>query len=64
MRQVSPKQSSLMISSALFIRQRVQSAKIYEYVLKPLFEKKNLSKYYSKLVGLAAWLVIMDPSKL
>jgi hypothetical protein len=44
MKQAFPKQPSPLLSSPLFKRQTAQVTKCYEFVLKPLFEKKNLKK--------------------
>lgn len=60
MKQAYPKQNPPTINSPLFLRQRIQSAKVYQYVFKPLFEKKSLKEYYPKLTGLVCWLVIMN----
>jgi hypothetical protein len=62
---VSVSQSSVKEPAATFVgpiyhRQRKQAAKVYEFVIKPLFEKKNLRAMYLKLVGLVTWLMFMD----
>lgn len=44
----------------MFKRQRKQAGKVYEHVLLPLFDKKELKSYYMKLVNLVGWLVLMD----
>ena len=60
LRQSSSKEPPITFAGPLFEKQRKQAAKIYEFVFKPLFEKKDLKKYYLKLVGLSSWLVFMD----
>ena len=62
MSQSSNKEPAATFLGPIFARQRLQAAKIYEHVFKPLFEKKNLKPLYSKLVDLVSWLVMMDSS--
>lgn len=54
-----PKQTSPVLSSTGFKKQAGQVSKCYEFVLKPLFERKNLKRHYGKLHGLASWLVLV-----
>ena len=60
MKQAYPKQTPPSIASPLFTRQRLQSAKVYQFVLKVLFEKKTLKEHYLKMSGIVGWLVIMS----
>ena len=59
-KQAYPRQTSPLLSNPFFKRQRKSLSKCYQHVLKPLFEKKNLKKYYTKLYGLVSWLVLME----
>lgn len=63
MKQALSKQNSSLISDTLFQRQRRQIATCYEFLIKPLFEKKNLKPYYSKLTGLTSWLVLIGEER-
>jgi hypothetical protein len=60
MRMAFPKQTHLMLSNAGFRRQAAQVSKCYEFVLKPLFERKSLKRHYGKLHGLVSWLVLLS----
>jgi hypothetical protein len=59
MRMAYPKQTQPMLSGAGFRRQAAQVGKCYEFVLKPLFERKSLKRFYGKLHGLVSWLVLL-----
>lgn len=59
MRMAFPKQTSPVLNEPVFRRQVRQVPRVYEFVVKPLFERKNLSRHYGKLHGLTSWLVLM-----
>jgi hypothetical protein len=59
MRRAFPKQTAPMLSGAVFRRQAAQVQKCYQFVIKPLFERKSLAKHYGKLHGLTSWLVLL-----
>lgn len=60
MSQSSTAEPAATFLGAVYDRQRKQAAKVYKWVIKPLFEKKNLKPLYSKLVDLVGWLVLME----
>lgn len=59
MRRAFPKQTAPMLSGAAFRRQAAQVHKCFQFVIKPLFERKSLAKHYGKLHGLTSWLVLL-----
>lgn len=61
--QSSSKEPAASFITPIFQRQRKQCAIIYQWVFKPLFEKKTLKTLYVKLVGLVHWVVLMDTSE-
>jgi hypothetical protein len=64
MYQAFPKQTPPSFVNAGFLRVRTQCAKVYEFVVKPLFEKRSLKSIYGKLVGLVSWLVVIEGGRL
>jgi hypothetical protein len=61
--QSSSKEPAASFITPTFQRQRKQSAKIYQWVFKPLFEKKTLKTLYDKLIGLVYWIILMETSE-
>lgn len=60
MSQSSSKEPAANFIGPIFNKQRKQAAKVYRWVFKPLFEKKNLKPLYPKIVDLVSWLIFMD----
>lgn len=58
--QSSSKEPAATFLGLIYRKQRKQAAKVYEFVLKPLFEKKDLKAFYMKLVGIVGWLMFME----
>ena len=57
--QSSTKEPAATFLGTTFGRQRLQAVRVYQYVFRPLFEKKNLKPLYSKLAALVHWLVLI-----
>lgn len=55
------KMATDILNTPSFKLQKEEVLCIYKHIFKPLFEKKSLSKLYSKLVPMVVWVVMVNP---